>query len=419
MISNAFYDVHCHALSLAHPSFLAFAQSLKRHGLEKIFTHITAPGYLVSALFFKSGERVRNMFSVMERDVCSIFELMEDDLAGAFTEAGDGAPLLRDGALRLGSLSFDRLVVCPLIMDFQGVKSTQQDNTYYDRPSAKPLAIQVRDMLEGIQDYRRARPGGFLEIRPFFGMDTRHYGIRDLSEALEAAFAGYAKGKPATRAAASRRAFAAMSEYRAEAPLPGRFAGIKVYPPLGFDPWPDGGEERDKVELLWSFCERRDIPVVTHCDDQGFRIVSMEHSWLFTSPERWEPVLAAHPKLRLDFAHFGAEYSHAIGKSVSTEWTDRIVRLMADHPNVYADISFDSADIRYYRWLHAYMARQDESLAALLEERLFFGTDFLLNLSKVRCYSDCYRLYAKTAFSDELKRRFGHDNPESFLFGRG
>lgn len=61
--------------------------------------------YLIAALFFKTGERIRNMLSVMERDVGSIFMPMEDDLAGKYGTGGE-EPFLRDGALRLGALSF-------------------------------------------------------------------------------------------------------------------------------------------------------------------------------------------------------------------------------------------------------------------------------------------------------------------------
>jgi hypothetical protein len=410
--ANAFYDPHCHAFSLSHPSFLAFTQTLRRRGLEEIYTQVTAPNYLITALFFKTGERMRNLLSVMERDVGSIFELMEDDLAGAFAQEGDDPPLLRDGELVLGGLRFDRLVLCPLIMDFQGATYLPAEGTYYGRPRVKPLAIQVRDLLEGIRDYRRARPGGFLEIRPFIGVDARHYSFESLEAFLEACFEGYEKGE-----AASKRAYEAMVDYDAARPPHCPFAGVKVYPPLGFDPWPDGGPEREKAELLWSFCEARDIPVVTHCDDQGFRIASIEEAWRFSSPLRWEAALRSFPDLRLDFAHFGAQYSHPIGRPAYTEWTDRIVKLMVDFPKVYADISFDGTEAEYYRFLVEYLGKRSPALAGLIEERLLFGSDFLVNLTKVRSYSDYYRIFASAPLSFEFKRRLSHDNPERFLFG--
>jgi len=111
MSSNAFYDTHCHSLTLAHPSFLAFISTLRRRGFEELYAQVTAPNYLISTLFFKSGERMRNILSVMERDVGSFFELMEDDLAGVFAKSDSEVPLIRNGKLVLGENGFDRLVM--------------------------------------------------------------------------------------------------------------------------------------------------------------------------------------------------------------------------------------------------------------------------------------------------------------------
>ncbi len=415
---RAFYDAHCHALTLAHPSFLAFTQTVRQRRFEEIYAQVTAPNYLIAALFFKTGERIRNMLSVMERDVGSIFMLMEDDLAGKYGTDGDEEPLLRNGELRVGGCGFGRLVLCPLIMDFQGATYKPPDSSYYDRTGTKRIAAQIRDVLEGVRDYRRARPDGFLEIRPFLGLDTRHYSAEALEAHLESAFDGWVDGEGSiSREASSRRAFKAMDGYDAATPVRGRFAGLKVYPPLGFDPWPENGSEREKAAILWSFCERRGIPVVTHCDDQGFRVSSLEDSWRFSSPARWDPLLRAHPKLRLDFAHFGAQYSHPVGRPPSTEWTDRIVRLMAEYPNVYADLAFNGTEAEYYRWLEGFLAKSSPALAEHVGDRLLFGSDFNVNLTKVRSYSEYFRIFDEAPLSEELKARLDSDNPERFLFG--
>jgi Predicted metal-dependent hydrolase of the TIM-barrel fold len=411
MSTAAFYDAHCHVLTLSHPSFLAFTQALRHRGLEEAYAQFSSPNYLISALFFKGGEKMRNMLSVMERDVGSIIELMEDDLSGEFSQAKGEAPLIDGGELRLGELRFGRLVICPLIMDFEGSTYVPGEGTYYDRPSVKPVRRQIRDVLEGIRDYRLRRPEGFLEIRPFVGVDTRHYSIEELASFLEESFAGYSRGE-----ASSRAAFAAMRDYDERSPTPCLFAGVKVYPPLGFDPWPASGPERDKAELLWSFCESRGIPVVSHCDDQGFRAIGLEEAWRDTSPDRWAGVLEAHPRLYLDFAHFGAQYSRPLTKIGQNEWTDRIVELMEQYPNVYADISFDGSEAEYYRWLESYMAKRGGRDSALLWKRLLFGSDFMVNLTKVPSYSEYFRIFSRAALSDDLKHRLGRENPERFLF---
>jgi len=416
MPSFPFYDVHCHALTLSHPSLLAFVESVRRRRLETLLAYASAPNYLVASLFLKGGERIRNMLAVMENDVGSIFRLMEDDLAGRFAKEGDPPALLTEGSLSVGSQGFDRLVLVPLVMDF-GSSGAAAEELYYSAPAAKSVELQVRDLLDGIRDYRRSRPSGFLEIRPFLGIDTRHYDLDALAAVLGRHFAGYRRGSEASAAA-----FDAMRDFDERLASPLRFAGVKVYPPLGFDPWPEargrrGGREREKAELLWSFCEERGIPVTTHCDDQGFRTVSLEESLLYTSPERWAPVLERHPGLRLDFAHFGAQYLRTLGKAPSTEWSDRIVGFMGEHPNVYADFSFDGTEAEYYDWLRRYIDELGAERGELLRGRLLFGSDFAVNLSRIRSYSDYYRIFAASPLSGGERLLFCHDNPERFLFG--
>jgi predicted TIM-barrel fold metal-dependent hydrolase len=276
---------------------------------------------------------------------------------------------------------------------------------------------QIRDVLEGIGEYRTRRPKGFLGIRPFLGVDTRHYGLESLKALLEEAFSGWVEGDGKARRAASRQAFSDMAGYGKGYLIASRFAGVKVYPPLGFDPWPDTGEAREKTDFLWSFCETRDIPVVTHCDDQGFRALPLESSWALTSPARWERALKAHPGLRLDFAHFGAQYAGAIGRKPPTDWMDAIVRLMEAYPRVFADISFDGSEAEYYAFLLGNLGQRPRAQAELIGERLMFGTDFMVNLSKIRSYSDYYRLFAASALGEDLRRRLCQTNPERFLFG--
>jgi hypothetical protein len=422
MENMSFYDAHCHALTLSHPNFLSFVDTLRNRRLESIYAQATSPNYLAAALFFKGGERVRNMLSVMENDVASIFALMEDDLGGRYAKPGDPPPLLARGELTLGRLRFDRLVLVPLIMDFQ-MKSFSPSDTYYDAPPVKSVAKQARDVLVGIKEYRLARPAGFLEVRPFLGINTKNHSDESLLELLNSSFAGYRRGREAAEAS-----FLAMRDFDtdAETEFPLRFAGIKLYPPLGFDPWPAPGPEREKVDILYSFCEAKDIPLTSHCDDQGFRVISLEDAWAFTSPSRWRKALEAHPNLRLDLAHFGAQYSRPVGRTMnwsqalsqSTEWRDEIIRLMGDFPKLYTDISFNGTEAGYYVEFAEFMEGLPGAIRDLAEDRILFGSDFMVNLTKVRSYSDYYRLFAASNLPDEWKRKFCHDNPERFLTGR-
>lgn len=411
MSQVCFYDAHCHALTLSHPSFLSYIEMVRHRRLETLYSQMSSPNYLVTSLFAKAGDRIRNMLAVMENDVGSIFSLMEDDLAGTYAKLDDPPPLLQGGELRLGRLRFDRLVLVPLIMDFEE-RNSPPTGTYYDKSPAKPVDAQVRDVLSGIREYRHRRPEGFLEIRPFIGVNTINHSLDSLRALLRRAFEGFHRDK-----GASREAFLGMRTYRDEEDAPLRFAGVKLYPPLGFDPWPPEGPEREKVELLFGFCEAKGIPITTHCDDQGFRVVPLEEAWRSTSPEHWRPVLERFPGLWLDFAHFGMQYSRSLARAAPTNWAEDILGLMADYPRVYTDMSFNGSEPEYYDSLLELLDRQSPAMRELARDRIIFGSDFVVNLSKVRSYADYFRIFADSPLSDEEKRRFGQDNPERFLFG--
>ncbi|MFC2158947.1 amidohydrolase family protein, partial [Acidobacteriota bacterium] len=120
----------------------------------------------------------------------------------------------------------------------------------------------------------------------------------------------------------------------------GFFVGIKVYPPLGFHPWPKSDperkedprgekyedfkiEEREKVRYLYRFCISNNIPITTHCSDSGWIVSDVNESLKQACPWTWDCVLRKFPNLKLNFAHFGAES----GKSKKL-WRTKILNLM-------------------------------------------------------------------------------------------
>lgn len=404
-----FIDAHCHVLELSHPNFLGFVEGLRHRGLEAIYQGLGAPNFLLTSFFSKGGERLRNLLSVMERQAGEIFELMEDDLLGRYAK-GPEEPLVVGGKLRLGGLEFDRVLVVPLVMDF-AEEPESDPSIWYDRQPPKDILRQVRDLLEGIAHYRRARPEGLLDIRPFIGLNTARHDRAALESILRAAFEGYRPGL-----GPAREAFSAMARWDGSWKA-NVFAGVKLYPPLGFDPFPDSGEEREKADFLFDFCESRGLPVVTHCDDMGFRDLPLEEAWRLTSPERWRPRLERNPALRLDFAHFGMQYAFHLGQGQRHEWTDAIIDLMRSHEGVYADVAFNGCEPSYYDHLLSIMAKEAPRSGDLLSRRLLFGSDFAINLLKIRSWSEYIGVFARSALPDGLREAMCSHNPLRFLFG--
>jgi len=412
MGENTFYDIHCHALTLQDPAFLALIQTLRSRKLETIYTQITSFEYLSSSFLHKGGEKLRNMLSVMENEPGDIFMLMEDDLKGKYGKSEKELPLVRDGRLHMGEMSYDKIVLVPLLMDFSWGFGYTTD-TYYDKYPIKKIETQIYKVLDGIKAYRNVRPRGMLEILPFLGVSPQNHTAKSLRNILERWFSGYS----GTRESAAG-VFSGMKNAKIGEPGPGHspFAGIKLYPPLGFDPWPEDGKRRAVAEVLYAFCCEKSIPITTHCDDGGFRLIPLEKSWKFSSPGRFRPALEKHPKLKLNFAHLGHTYSLPFGVSHLTNWRADIFTLMEEFPGVYGDFSFDGTNPDYYEGLMRALEALPEASRDIVRRRILFGSDFMVNLVKVRSYADYYRQFFESAFDAATKDGFVSGNPEKFLF---
>lgn len=405
---STFFDIHCHAMNLGHPNLLAL---LARMDHERNRLSDTVFGPYSSFFLHHPRMKFRNLLSVMENDSGSIFELMEDDLKGEFLR-DDRRPLFRNGALHVGSRSYARIVLTPLTIDF-GLKEIEPIGTYYNRAPSKPIDDQIIEMLQGIQRYHRERPNGAMEIYPFLGINPRNYSYDRLVELLEKYF-----GRFRPKRTIFYRMFSHLRRFALELSNIGAYAflGIKIYPPLGFDPWPAEKEERRKAEYLYDFCQEKQIPITTHCSDAGFVVIPRQRSKSYTSPQRWEQVLRRYPQLRINFAHFGRQYSRKWLVLRDYSWRQKLVELMLRYPNVYSDIAFNATQARFYRRLAELLERFSEQEREAVRSKLLFGSDFLISLIDVESYFDYVDHLNRAAVDDELKHRICCLNPERFLF---
>jgi hypothetical protein len=407
------FDPHCHVMSLARPALAPFMDALGQRKGEAIFAQVASPGYLLMSFFRRGGSAARNLLSVVESDPAAVFMLIEDDLAGRYSEPGGPAPApLSDakGYWCIGS-HWDAWCLCPLVMDF-GRPVPGLAPGYYPSMPAKSLEEGVREILAGIQGYRRARPRGRLVVRPFLGLDPGFRGPAATEELLHRYFSGYKRN-----ARVQLAAFKALSRWGGDpwAPPANAFAGVKLYPPLGFEPWPGDARGRDAVRELYSYCQRRRIPITVHCDDQGYRSVPIERAMHATDPARWLSVLREYPELIVNFAHFGERYLPPPRGERKDSWTMAIVSLMERYPGVYADVSFNGSEVEYWDRLAAFIDALPAESAAAVRSRLMYGTDFFINLTKSRSYLDYAHGFLRSPLDDELKRSMLHDAPQRFL----
>lgn len=468
MEEKTFFDAHLHAFNLSHPSFSGLVSRLL-HDLPKVVlkrqdvSHpllmltLLSLGILLAIPFVVVGlvllavclvpvyaipylrKRVRswgksvfgavkhrlgkvmNLLFVMENDIGSMFLLVENCLRDphSLMLCGEG--------LHIGSERYTRIVLTPLMMDFgyksrtpRGDGSSKKKWIRYDVPGDRPIVEQVVDLFRGIRDYVGTESDEKLaerypalapetnrvfEIYPFLGLNPANYTRERISDLLEKYFGGYT---------GRREDFLEkLGQFDGDIEHLGShfFAGIKVYPPLGFDPWPEGDEDAmAKVKLLYATCTEKRIPLTTHGGSGGFVAVDREDLKKISAVGKWAAVLEHYPNLKVNLAHFPP------GKG-DEKHRDATVDLVLKYENVYVDVSCRAIDDDYYRELRELLDRLPTADARKLRSRILFGTDFAVNLMWIDSYNQYLGLFSRTAaLTPGEKHAFCSTNPERFLF---
>lgn len=407
-MADTFFDIHMHAMDLSHPNLIAFLQRVNGIAGKLLLGGIAEP------FLGQKEERLINLLTVMENNIGDYFILMEHFLKNK------PPMVVNDGLLKTGEKEFDTILLTPLIMDF-GFKDIKS-KTFYDMALGKPVVCQTKDVLDAIKKYcncefavktgnknhqegitvpRKSRP--IFEIYPFLGINPAIYDLPALTELLDRCFSGYT-GKRVDL-------HANMGTFGGDISNIGSniFAGIKLYPPLGFDPWPVGDKEQmDKVNYLYNMCQNMQVPITVHCSDGGFVTVDNAHD--LTNPVKWEQVLIEYPKLKLNLAHFGHQ-GNFLGIIHRHEWLEKIIQLVA-YDNVYTDISCLAFDDAFYEDFAEVLKKNSK-----LINKVLFGSDYLINLQWIGSYNEYLRAFQSTdKLSEEQKFKICSTNPEKFLF---
>ncbi|MEN6320737.1 MAG: amidohydrolase family protein [Syntrophaceae bacterium] len=369
--------------------------------------HLTFPSKLSRdflALFGWLFKRHLNLLALMENDLGNYFLLTEKVLREKF-----------NGKIEINGHVHTKIVLTPLMMDFGSKKIVSKLLPYGAEPIRKPIAEQVIALFNGIKTYTKKNPNGMFEIYPFLGVNPQNpwYDLPKLEELLNKYFGEYVGNEAALRAN--------MGKFNGNIDELGSnfFTGIKVYPPLGFDPWPEDGEEMKKVEFLYEFCCERNIPITVHCNDGGFRVDSIRATHRRSSPEKWEQVLtyddSKYGKLKLNLAHMGKQKSlFSFGQK---SWIDIVLKLVATYENVYTDFSYIEFEDKDYKKLKQLIEKKSEELNYDLKNKILFGTDFMICLQRINTYNDYLSLFVNTKhFTGQDKELFCSVNPQKFLF---
>lgn len=199
------------------------------------------------------------------------------------------------------------------------------------------------------------------------------------------------------------------------------FLGVKMYPPLGYHPDPESiinnSNANAQLEEVYEYCNTQKVPITAHCSwggTYGSAIMRHLESFpLFTSPIQWKRVVDSFPGLRLSLGHFGGHWLE-----MERSWRGEAIRLMEDHTNVFADLSYHHEGLEKHTRRAYVTILKDEVLAnKKIRDRVMFGTDWPMGRHTwtMKEYTDLC-LHAYRDLEEPDIQALVHDNPMRFLF---
>ncbi len=394
-----FYDAHCHLMDFSQPDFFIYVNELKNKFGEEAIRFLFSPDYIIDLRNKNAIEKVANLFNVMSHSQAEILEIIEADLEGKYLKSKKTKSIIQDKKITIRAHKYDKYCLVPLVMDFNVISDSYKD-LYYNTHKSKKIDFYADLLIKNIRLFYKNNPDSKLEIYPFLGINTPAYSAEDINRFLKRYFKDFSPKMGSTK----------------DTKDSSLFAGIKFYPPLGYDPWPDDETEREKVELIYKYAEKKKIPITTHCDDGGYRVIPPELSWKYTSPERYVEDLKNYPTLKINFAHLGQQYYRSLGILKQNKWRHQIYQLMLDYPNVYSDVAYSGITSSFYKLITKEIAEFKKKDQDTILSRIIFGSDFNICLHRINSYTEYIRVFEKSVLTDDAIDKIGHLNPEKFLF---
>lgn len=167
------------------------------------------------------------------------------------------------------------------------------------------------------------------------------------------------------------------------------FAGVKLYPPMGFRPWDntditfDGAFRKprrggpaldDELERLYTWCVAEGVPIKAHANNS---IAADVCTGQYANPANWRDVLNRFPELRLNLAHFGGfdeEHADDPCGDPGENWEQTLSEMLGRYPNLYFDLGYWTDAAKDERVIERTRALLEAYPVAL--ERMMYGSDW-------------------------------------------
>jgi len=169
------------------------------------------------------------------------------------------------------------------------------------------------------------------------------------------------------------------------------FLGVKMYPALGWNPWPNAPINdltvKDNLTTFYNYAVEKQIPINAHCsrggaysdqtmDDEAKRLSC-------TDPNNWARLAQRYPDIRLNLCHSGQDIQHLVNPIIGEDnWAYIGMDLCRTYKNIYMDLAYnDQAHdpderLAYFQGLNKELAFQSEEHKYNLKKKIMVASDW-------------------------------------------
>lgn len=180
------------------------------------------------------------------------------------------------------------------------------------------------------------------------------------------------------------------------------FKGVKFYPPMGYKALGNDSALLDnKNKELFRYCIQKDLPLFSHCNNEGFQADINGNSGYNSNPKYWEMVLETEEfkNLRLCLAHAGgvegwfcpvapddkikvddikrSDVSDNKQENWNSSYAMLVYKLCVKYPNVYCDAAYldEVLDVALIENFKERLVKLFKSQPKFVK-KIMFGTDW-------------------------------------------